>query len=83
MEISLPREDVYLYDTARKNRRGFPKDLLEDKHMKRGDIDWRMNNFGIVAVKWKDNKPVHFLSNCHNPEDKEQISRKQKDGSRK
>lgn len=49
--------------------------------MKRGDIDWQMSPEGILYFQWKDTKLVRFISNFHNPERVEIVSRKQKDGS--
>ncbi|KAF2899915.1 hypothetical protein ILUMI_06271 [Ignelater luminosus] len=50
--------------------------------MKRGDLHWRVSDTGIIAFKWMDNKPVHFLSNFHSPQDVELVSEKQKGRSR-
>lgn len=82
LQLSMQEDAIYLCGTARKITKGFPKDFLEDKKMKRGDSDWRVSNTGIIALKWKDNTAVHFLSNLHNPENTESIRRKQKDGTR-
>lgn len=83
LQLNLQKNEIYSCGTARKDRKWFPKDLVEDKGMKRGDYDWKVSETGIIALKWRDNKPVHFLSNFHSPEDVQLISRKQKDGSRK
>ncbi|KAJ8978049.1 hypothetical protein NQ317_017594, partial [Molorchus minor] len=83
LQLNLQKDRIYSCGTARKDRKWFPMDLVEDKVMKRGDYDWKVSDTGIIALKWRDNKPVHFLSNFHDPEDVQLISRKQKDGSRK
>ena len=49
--------------------------------MERGDYDFRTSYTGISWIKWKDNKPVQFLSNFHDPCTNTSISRRQKDGS--
>ncbi|KAJ8980494.1 hypothetical protein NQ317_000610, partial [Molorchus minor] len=73
LQLSLQNDGIYICGTVRPVRKGFPKDLAGDKQMNRGDSDWRVSDTGIVAAKWKDNKPVHFLSNFHNPEDQQRI----------
>nr|CAI5825983.1 unnamed protein product [Callosobruchus analis] len=82
LQFSLQKDNIYSCGTARKDRKWFPKDFVDDKNLKRGDFDWKVTETGILALKWKHNKAVHFLSNFHNPDDVESISRKQKDGSR-
>ncbi|KAF2897528.1 hypothetical protein ILUMI_08647, partial [Ignelater luminosus] len=62
--------------------KGFPKNFIEDRTMKQGDLDWRVSDTGIIALKWIDNKPVHFLSNFQSSQDVELVSRKQKGRSR-
>ncbi|KAF2896988.1 hypothetical protein ILUMI_09186 [Ignelater luminosus] len=65
-----------------KSEQIFQKNFTEDRTMNRGDLDWRVSDTGIIVLKWMDNKPVHFLSSFHSPQDVELVSRKQKDGSR-
>lgn len=83
LQTYLHKNSIYGCGTVRKTRKNFPKDFMNDKEMERGDVDWHMSNTGLMALKWKDNKPVYFLSNFHSPQNIEVISRKQKDGSRK
>ncbi|KAJ8927297.1 hypothetical protein NQ314_020246 [Rhamnusium bicolor] len=49
--------------------------------MKRGDCDWRISKDGLLYLKWNDNRPVLFLTNFHNPNDLQVVSRKRKDGT--
>ena len=49
--------------------------------MKRGEINWRMKENGLSIIKWMNNKVVYFMSNVHNPEKSESVSRKNKDGT--
>ena len=49
--------------------------------MKRGKIDWRLEEHNLSITKWMDNKVVYFISNMHNPEKSEGVSRKTKDGT--
>ena len=65
--------------TIRSNRKGLPE-LVADKEMNRGDYDYRSTSSGITIFKWKDTKPVYFISNFHGVQETT-IKRKQKDGS--
>ena len=49
--------------------------------MKREKIDWRLEENNLSITKWMDNKVVYFISNMHNPEKSEGVSRKTKDGT--
>lgn len=49
--------------------------------MSRGDYDFFINNLGICAVKWKDKRSVHVISNFHNPRDVTTVKRRTKDGT--
>lgn len=76
------REDIiYACGTARKGRKNTPIDIKEDNQLARGESDWRISKDGTVFIKWKDRKGVLFLSNHHNPEDIDTVSRKKKDGT--
>ena len=66
--------------TIRTNRKHFPS-MTEDKKMKRGDYDYRMDQSGVSCVKWMDTKPVNFISNFHDPTEQTTVSRKNKDGT--
>lgn len=81
LQTEMLAKKIYSCGTMRKGRRNEPKNLLSDKVMKRGDSDWRMTEGGLLYLKWADNRPVLFLSNFHNPEHIDFVSRKQKDGS--
>lgn len=83
LQKDLLRDNIYACGTIRKGRKLEPKDLKDDKVMKRGDADWRITKGGIFYLKWMDSKSVRFLSNFHNPDDVTTISRKQKDGTTK
>lgn len=48
--------------------------------MKRGDYDYRFSSTHIAYFTWKDNKVVHFASNCHGNEEV-LVRRKAKHGS--
>lgn len=82
LQNSLLLEGIYACGTARKNRKNMPNDLRDDKHLKRGESDYRVSTDGIVALKWMDRKGVLFISNFHNPAYLETASRRKKDGSK-
>lgn len=66
--------------TVRPNRKGLPT-LAPNKSLTRGQFDFRTTAQGLLYVKWKDSKAVHFLSNFHGTE-QTVLSRTQKDGSK-
>lgn len=49
--------------------------------MKRGDSGGRVSTTNVSWVKWKDNRPIQFLSNYHDPDHLTSCLRKAKDGS--
>lgn len=77
---SLSEKGIGYVGTIRKNRKHFP-DFLDDKKLKRGDSDYRMDESGVSCVKWMDTKSVNFVANFHDPSQETCISRKNKDGS--
>ena len=48
--------------------------------MNQGDYDYRSTSSGITIFKWKDTKPVYFISNFYEVHETT-VERKQKDGS--
>jgi hypothetical protein len=65
--------------TVRSNRQGLPV-LTADKHMKRGDVDWRVSD-DLLFLKWMDKRSVHLLSTAHGTE-AGTAERKMKDGKK-
>lgn len=63
------------------DRKHLPK-FKETKHMARGESEWFISNNGVSAMKWIDNKPVHLVSNFHDPSETTLVKRKQQDGNR-
>lgn len=73
---------IYACGTVRKGgRKGLPEGIKDT--LTRGQSDWRVSKDGIVYIKWKDRKGVHFLSNHADPSNFLNVNRKQKDGSLK
>ena len=56
--------------------------MKDDKELNRGDFDYRILNQDIAVYKWIDNKAVNVISNFYGTE-RDEISRTQKDGSKK
>ena len=50
--------------TVRKNRKNMPKDLRNLK-LKKGEVDFRSSDNGLLALVWKDKKDVRMLSTMH------------------
>lgn len=80
LQRDLLADGIYACGTVRKGRKYYPE-LKVDKHMKRGDIDWRVSTDGLAALKWMDRRTVLFLGNYHDPSIMEVVSRKQKNGN--
>jgi hypothetical protein len=77
----LLKNKVYGCGTVRGNRKGLPINQLNDKKMKRGDSEGRTSTTNVSWIKWKDNRPIQFLSNYHDPDHLTSCLRKAKDGS--
>ncbi|CAH1974181.1 unnamed protein product [Acanthoscelides obtectus] len=74
--------DLKLFATAtvNPNRKDLPK-FSPDKSLKRGQYEWHTSDIGVTAVKWRDKRAVHLLSNYHNPTIITEVRRKEKDGT--
>ena len=80
--IELRRKNIFACGTVRKKRRGLPVSTIDDKKMKRGDVECCSSNKGVSWVKWKDTKAVQFLSNFHDISSMTVTQRKNKKGER-
>lgn len=78
---SLKDDGILACGTVRKDRASLPKKQKGDKDMKIGDSEYKTSPKNLCWVKWKDKKPVHFLSNFHDPSVIKTTKRRQKDGS--
>lgn len=66
--------------TVLTNRKYFPKEIASKKKMPRGQSHYKCHN-NIVCLVWMDQRPIHFVSNYHNPENGGVIQRRLKDGT--
>ena len=76
----LSSNKVLCCGTIRTNKKYIPKNLAKDQDLLRGAFYYRLSKNDIVNYKWKDNKPVHIISNCHGTEHSN-VQRKNKDDS--
>lgn len=60
----LLENNTHLIGTLRKNRKGLPKEVIEEK-LKRGEMVALQNNNGVLVLKWKDKHDVLALSTKH------------------
>ena len=80
--LYLERQGILACGTMRSNRRYYPHQLLgnEIKKMERGESKFASHK-GLIALVWKDTKPVYFLSSIHNSSAGEPVTRNtKKDG---
>lgn len=77
---SLKQRGIYAVGTVNVSRKYLPK-FKSDKQLQRGDIDWYTSNTKLLALKWKDKRSVHILSNYHNSDDRTEVNRKEKNGT--
>ncbi|KAJ8948600.1 hypothetical protein NQ318_007604 [Aromia moschata] len=75
----LLQQQIYACGTVNSTRQKLPK-FKSDKELKRGEYDWYCSNSGLSAVKWRDKRSVHLLSNYHDPSSGTEVKRKKKMG---
>ncbi|GLV46451.1 hypothetical protein CBL_20788 [Carabus blaptoides fortunei] len=68
-------------NTALNVARKFLPSFKADNLLKRGDYQWYTSDSGLTAIKWKDKRTVHLLSNFHDPEVSTQVNRREKYGN--
>ncbi|GLV45956.1 hypothetical protein CBL_20663 [Carabus blaptoides fortunei] len=59
----------------------FDKLYKADKLLKRGDYQWYRSDSGLTAIKCKDKRTVHLLTNFHDSEVSTQVKRRKRDGN--
>lgn len=62
----LIQNETDFVGTFRRNRRGFPKRLVQKKQ-KKGEI-MALRKDGITLMNWHDKRPVMMMSTCHGPD---------------
>ena len=82
--LALYKKGINACGTARSNRKYYPKDLVVDKKVAMGYLDYRSNG-PIVATVWKDKRIIHFLTTIHMAKCSLPITakRREKDGTQK
>ena len=82
--LALYKKGINACGTARSNRKYYPKDLVVDKKVAMGYLDYRSNE-PIVATVWKDKCIIHFLTTIHMAKCSLPITakRREKDGTQK
>lgn len=78
----LGTQNIFACGTVNMSRKNLPKNLSDDKNLKRGQFDWAVSNDNIVCLKWKDKRCVNILSTLENPVEINAVERKERDGSK-
>jgi len=82
LQLKSQQQQIYLCGTARTDRKHMPKNLKQDKDLKRGASQMLSAN-GITCVKWMDNRSVVMLSNFLNSTESLTVSRRQQKSAEK
>ena len=78
----LRRNKVSATGTIRSDRKYFPTELKKGEQLERGDYRYLTSN-GVSVIKWMDKKEVLIALNYFDPAVEGEVSRRDKDGSRK
>jgi hypothetical protein len=76
----LLRHNTYSCGTARPNLKQYPA-VLKDVLLERGQHKSQVLD-GVECFVWKDKKNIHFIQNVCQPDEMDQVMRRNKDGSR-
>nr|XP_033799977.1 piggyBac transposable element-derived protein 4-like [Geotrypetes seraphini] len=82
LQLKTQQQEIYLCGTARADRKHMPKNLKQDKELKRGESQMLSAN-GITCVKWMDNRSVVMLSNFLHSTNSVSVSRRQQKSAEK
>ena len=79
--LKLSEMGIQACGAIRSNRKFYPSELVQEaKQLNQGQFTWK--TFGtLVAMVWKDRKPVYFLSSIHDPVEGEPVTRNMKDNN--
>lgn len=84
--LKLLDNDIYMVGTTLVTKKQYPEDLTRKsdlRKLKRGDMLVRSaKDKQLIAVVWKDKKPIHFLSTAYPPSVTTTCERKEKDGTK-
>lgn len=81
LQKDLQLDYIYSCGTVKQGRKNLPRDIINDKDLRRGESEYRVSLDGLVYMKWKDRKAVNFLANHMDPSENSFTNRKQKDGT--
>lgn len=76
----LKDKGICAVGTVNISRRHMPI-FKPDKQLNRGEFDWYTSDSGLLAMKWKDKRSVHLLSNYHKPENRTEVDRRERSGN--
>ncbi|GBP34858.1 hypothetical protein EVAR_95963_1 [Eumeta japonica] len=65
---------------APKWKKNYRMDIPDDKHLQRGQHDYRVSDTKVNLLKWKDKRSVFILSNYHDPKNVGKVKRRERDG---
>ena len=79
--LKLSEVGIQSYGTIRTNQKFYPSELVQEaKQVNQGQFTWKTFDT-LVAMVWKDHKPVYFLSSIHDPVNGEPVTRNMKDNN--
>lgn len=76
---TLKANGINACGTVNRMRKNLPV-FKADRAMTQGDCDWYTSG-SVMALKWKDNRCVHLLSNFHSTCNMKTVNRRNRDGS--
>ena len=62
----FPDNKTHVVGTIQATRKKFPEEVM-NKKLKRGEMEVKEEENGIIALKWKDKRDVRVLSTKHTP----------------
>lgn len=80
LQVELLKNQIYACGTVNSNRKFLPT-LKDDKHLQRGEHDYRVSDTKVSLLKWKDKRSVFILSNYYDPKNVGKVKRRERDGT--
>lgn len=79
LQVDLYKDNILACGTVNSNRKFLPQ-LKEDKHLKRGEHDYRVSDENVAILKWKDKRSVFILTNNIDPTQTGIVTRRERNG---